>query len=568
MMQRLEMGLSFLNNRFALYALLAFLGFGVLLGHHSLPPMDRDESRFAQASKQMVTSGDFVTVRFQEELRAKKPAGIYWLQSISASVFGLVDIAAYRLPSLLAMLLTVLGTYKFACYLYKPPRALLAASALGASLLVMGEAHLAKTDSVLMLLCLIQQYALMLIYRSWQQDRPQKQWHSYAFWLALGAGIMVKGPISPLLAVTTLITLSIWHRELAWTKLLQWGRGLSVLAVMTLPWAILVSIATDGAFLSIAFNADFVAKVKSVQESHGAPIGTYLILAGVLLWPGALLLPRAVAQMPTLLAHIETRFLLAWIVPFWVVIECIPTKLPHYPLPVFPALAILMVCAVDALVPGSLSGSLRARAKYLLTIAAEYLLIGVGLLLVGVVIWGALQYGGVTGGRAFAFATLGAIAAGLAIWQSILWHLHSGILPLFGMLAAGFVFNVLLMAGLIPSLSQIHISTAIAERIAEADMHPAMTAAAGYHEPSLVFLLGGDVLLLDGREAALFLAEAPGGLAIVEQRQQNSFLSTAKEINLTLQPPQQLSGVNTSKGQDVLIWLYRADKFDEASPSG
>lgn len=560
--------MSFLNNRSALFALLALLGFGVLLGHHSLPPMDRDESRFAQASKQMVTSGDFVTVRFQEELRAKKPAGIYWLQSLSASVLGLDDISAYRLPSLLAMLLTVVGTYKLACYLYKPPRALLAASALGASLLVMAEAHLAKTDSVLMLLCLIQQFALMLIYRSWQLERPHKQAHFYAFWLALGAGIMVKGPIAPLLAITTLVSLSVWHRDISWTKRLNWVRGLLIVAAITVPWAVLVSIATDGAFLAIAFNADFMAKVKSVQESHGAPIGTYLALAGILLWPGAVLLPRAIAQMPTLLAHIETRFLLAWIVPYWVIIEFIPTKLPHYPLPVFPALAIAMVCAVDAVVPGSLSGSLRARAKYVTTIVAEYFLMGIGLLLVAVVIWAALQYGGISGGRAFAFASLGSIAAGLAIWQAVIWHFRKGIMPLFAMLAAGFAFNVIVMAGVVPALSRIHVSAAIADRIAATKMQPAMTAAAGYHEPSLVFLLGGDVLLLDGREAALFLAEAPGGLAIVEQRQQNSFLNTAKEIKLTLMPPQQLSGVNTAKGQDVLIWLYRADRFDEASPSG
>ena len=561
------MGLSFLNRKSALLVLLLVLGLGVLIGHQSLPPMDRDESRFAQASKQMVMSGDYVTIRFQEELRAKKPAGIYWLQSVSASTLGLDDISAYRVPSLLAMLLSVFMTYKLACYLYKPPRALLAATVVGTSLLVMGEAHLAKTDSVLMLLCLLQQFALMLVYRAWQQDRSAQSWHVYGFWLALGAGTMVKGPIAPLLAITTLITLSLWHRDISWIKRLRLGQGLLIVAAMTLPWAILVSIATDGAFLNIAFNADFLAKVKTVQESHGAPFGTYFILLAILLWPGALLLPRAIAQMPALMAHIETRFLLAWIVPYWVVIEFIPTKLPHYPLPVFPALAVMIVCAVDTIVPGSLHGKLRERVKYVITIAAEYLLLAAGLLLAGVVLWAALQYGGITGGRAFAFATIGCVVAGLAIWQGALWQFRQGIMPLFAMLAAGFAFNFVLMAGLVPSLSRIHVSSAIVDQIAIDDMQPAMVAAAGYHEPSLVFLLGSDVLLLDGREAALFLAEAPGGLAIIEQRQQSVFLDTAKEINLMLKPPRQLTGINISKGQEVLIWLYRAEMFDGASPS-
>ncbi|HCD20052.1 MAG TPA: hypothetical protein DEQ79_00540, partial [Alphaproteobacteria bacterium] len=107
----------------------ALLGAAVLIGHQTLPPMDRDESRFAQASKQMLNSGDLVTIRFQDELRAKKPAGIYWLQSASAALFGDEDIAPYRLPSLLAMLLSIYGTYRIARTLYKPQRAVLAAAA-------------------------------------------------------------------------------------------------------------------------------------------------------------------------------------------------------------------------------------------------------------------------------------------------------------------------------------------------------------------------------------------------------------------------------------------------------
>ena len=150
----------------AMLMILAVLAVSVLIGHQTVPPMDRDESRFAQASRQLVESGDLVTIRFQDELRAKKPAGIYWLQSASAALFGTDDIAAYRLPSLLAMLLTVLGTYRVARTLYKPPRAILAAAACGGTLLVFAESHLAKTDSVLMLLCLVQQYGLMRIYQA------------------------------------------------------------------------------------------------------------------------------------------------------------------------------------------------------------------------------------------------------------------------------------------------------------------------------------------------------------------------------------------------------------------
>src|SRR5918995_1126344 len=89
-----------------------------LPGFASLQPMDRDEPRYAQASKQMLETGDFVDIRFQDEARHKKPVGIHWLQSAavaSAEALGLPEartaIAAYRLPSLIGAVAMVLLTY-------------------------------------------------------------------------------------------------------------------------------------------------------------------------------------------------------------------------------------------------------------------------------------------------------------------------------------------------------------------------------------------------------------------------------------------------------------------------
>ena len=57
-------------------ALLAFLP-----GFFQIPPVDRDEARFAQATKQMLETGEYVDIHFQDEVRYKKPVGIYWLQA-------------------------------------------------------------------------------------------------------------------------------------------------------------------------------------------------------------------------------------------------------------------------------------------------------------------------------------------------------------------------------------------------------------------------------------------------------------------------------------------------------
>lgn len=550
---------SLLNKQSALILVLAMLAAAVLIGHQTVPPMDRDESRFAQASKQMLASGDYVTVRFQDELRAKKPAGIYWLQSAAAGLFGADDIAAYRLPSLLAFLAAIWGTYHLASHLYRKPRALLAAAVLGASLLAFAEAHLAKTDTVLMALCLAQQMALMRIYLAVQLGRapPERSW--LWFWVFMGAAIMIKGPIAPLLGLVTIAALCLWDRSYRWLEQLHFARGLLVLAALTLPWAILVTLATDGAFLDIAVRDDFLAKVKAGQESHGAPIGTYMVLLGLLIWPGCILLPRAVAQVPTLLAHAQSRFLIAWIVPFWLLIELIPTKLPHYPLPVFPALAVLLVCAVEVPLPGDpKSGKLRYKFQRYLALAGEYAMLAIAGVLAAVVLWAAITHGGQTGGRAFSFAMISLALLAVVLWQGILWHRGGGIRPVAITLLVGVLFNFSLISGLLPSLSRLHVSTAIDQAITSLKLNPPAIAAAGFHEPSLVFLRGSDVLLLNGPEAALFLAEAPGGLAIVENRQREAFLAMAGQLGEELLPPYQISGFNVSKGNDVLIFLYRS----------
>lgn len=560
--------MSVLRHKTVLLMIAALLGAAVLIGHQTLPPMDRDESRFAQASKQMLNSGDLVTIRFQDELRAKKPAGIYWLQSASAALFGDEDIAPYRLPSLLAMLLSIYGTYRIARTLYKPQRAVLAAAACGGALLVFAEAHLAKTDSMLMLCCLLQQFALMRIYQGWQNGRRLPYWSYMGVWLPMAAGILIKGPVAPLLALTTIAALSAWHREIRWLRLIRPLRGFVIVAALTLPWGILVTLATDGAFLDLAIRGDFVAKVQSGQESHGAPLGTYLLLLPLLLWPASLLLPRAVSQASLLLTHVESRFLIAWIVPFWLVIELVPTKLPHYPLPVVPALAVLLVCAVDAPLAGKLNGKFSDLLRRYAGIGLEWAMLAAGPVLGMAMIWVALTYGGVTGGRAFAFAMMACAAIAGALLFGILWHRQGGIRHVAAVIACGAIFHFIVIAGLFPALSRIHLASAIDAQLHTMKTPPAAIAAAGIHEPSLVFTLGRDLLLVDGQEAALFLAEAPNGLAIIEQTQNAAFVTMADALQLDVLMIHQLEGFNMSKGSDVRIFLYRAVPFDPNAPKG
>ena len=85
------------------YILLFFLTFFTALpGVFTMPALDRDESRFAQASKQMLETGDYIMIRYQDGMRNKKPAGIHWLQAGSTALFSSPEakqIWSYRIPS-------------------------------------------------------------------------------------------------------------------------------------------------------------------------------------------------------------------------------------------------------------------------------------------------------------------------------------------------------------------------------------------------------------------------------------------------------------------------------------
>src|SRR5712691_6232217 len=155
----------------------AFLSF--LPGFFSIPPIDRDEARFAQATKQMVEAGDYVDIRFQDEVRYKKPVGIYWLQAgavKAASALGfqraLTTIWLYRIPSLVGAIGAVLLTY-WAALAFVTPRAAFLAGLMLASCVLLGfERLLAKTDAMLLMTVVAAMGAMARAYLSEQRAQP------------------------------------------------------------------------------------------------------------------------------------------------------------------------------------------------------------------------------------------------------------------------------------------------------------------------------------------------------------------------------------------------------------
>src|SRR3954454_22661075 len=275
-----------------------------LPGFFNIPPVDRDETRFAQATKQMVETGDYVDIRFQDDVRYKKPVGIYWLQSAAvqtATKIGMqraqVRIWIYRIPSLIGAIGVVLMTYWTALGFVTRRGAVLAGLIMCSSVLLAAEARLAKTDAVLLLTVVAAMGAMARVYLSWQrgEDPAHPPWSSpIIFWTALAGGILIKGPLILLFVALTIGALAILDRTAAWVWRLRPVWGLTWLLVLVLPWFVAIFWRAGDTFFVDSLGGDMLSKLAA-QESHGAPAGTYLLLFWVTFWPGA---PLAVAPGP------------------------------------------------------------------------------------------------------------------------------------------------------------------------------------------------------------------------------------------------------------------------------
>ena len=108
-----------------------------------------------------------------------------------------------------------------------------------------------------------------------------------------------------------------------------------------MPWLVAIGVVSHGAFFEKAVGHNLLGKVGAGEQAHGQPPGYYLALFTATFWPGSL---AAAAAAPFVWRERRTpqvRFLIAWIVPTWLLFELIATKLPHYVLPIYPAIACL-----------------------------------------------------------------------------------------------------------------------------------------------------------------------------------------------------------------------------------
>ncbi|MBV9428384.1 MAG: glycosyltransferase family 39 protein [Bradyrhizobiaceae bacterium] len=533
--------------------LLAMSLISFLPGFFNIAPIDRDEARFAQATKQMIESGDYVDIRFQDEVRYKKPVGIYWLQAGAVRVGEALGVPQahttiwlYRIPSLLGALAAVLLTYWTALAFVSRRTACLAALMLAASIMLGVEARLAKTDAVLLATVIAAMGAMSRAYIG-RDARAAPGWLMPAvFWSAIAAGVLVKGPLIVMVVALAAVTLAIADRSAAWLVRLRPLFGVAWCLLLVLPWFVAIVSRAGDAFLVNSVGGDLMSKLSGGSEGHGAPPLTYLVLFWLTFWPAA---PLAALAAPAVWRHRREpamRFLLAWLVPAWIVFELVPTKLPHYVLPLYPAVAILIAWAIER-------EALSAK-RWIARITVHWPIFAAVLPILAIVAVIALRRQ--LGLLAWPFA------AGAMIFGFFAWRLFDEDGPARSLLRAAVasqLVSIAVFGAIMPLLHPFFPATALAEAVVPRCDHPRY-AAAGYHEPSVAFLFGTATVLTDGSGAADFLNEGACRFALVEGHQERSFARRAEAIGLRYAPGPRVDGFNYNNGgRAITIAVYRSE---------
>lgn len=553
-----------------------------LPGLFAIPPIDRDEARFAQASRQMLESvtlaeedldprlhaGGLVVPMVQDRVRLNKPPLIYWLQLASAAAFTggrpLDDaVWMYRVPGVLCAIASVLLTWRLGIRLFDPRAAWLGAALLAVCPLVVVDAHQARADQLLLTTVLATQYCLWRLMRASLRGRALA-W-ACAVWACIAVGILAKGPITPMLAALTAVSMSLATGRWKWMLGSRLAVGLPIVLLLVGPWVfgVVQHVGWDR-YVEIV-REETVGRSLEAKEGHWGPPGYHTVLLAVLFWPGSLLTAAAIRRgftrgLPRNGPRIWNRrasragelFCLSWIIPAWIVFEAIGTKLPHYPMPMYPAIALLSARAILGLSAAArTSGTWRPRIGAGLWVWATISAV----VCIAVPLAGAYAGAIVAGSRSLAVVGVMIALAGAALLVLGLASRSAAVAQGWS-IAAAVVFTAGMLQWMLPDMKPPWVTSEImrvldrnAIRLPEVNL-----ASIGFHEDSLVFATRGRLLKFDdparGRQ---FLGAGDQAVLIIPHAMAGEFpgvtvLGTASGFNYATGKSVRLDIVQRSHG--------------------
>jgi len=502
------------NPRGALLFMLLFSVYLTLTTASSL--WDRDEPRFSRATVEMIESGNTLFPTFNGQLRPDKPILIYWLMSVPVRLLGPSELSC-RMVAPFATLVAALLTFWMTRRLAGRKTAMVAAIILMLSPLMVVSGTAATTDALL-LACITGAISSFLL--SWLNGF--RVWHIALMILALAGAMLTKGPVGLAVPALVMVAVLVFIRGGAIRPLpyLGWLLFAFVSAtVLFLAWGIPANAATNGEFLRLGIGKHVVNRSLNAMESHGGKsFAFYFYYLPVLIltfFPWILYLPRlftaANEQFPrTLPLSPHRRLLLCWIMPVLILMSAVATKLPHYILPAWPALAAATAIAIQRACRDRITGNQTLSARIGLTL---FLLVGIALGLGLVVAPWCLPVFGVrvpATGTGLLFLAMIALS-----WHHYRRARHEWAV---GILMTGMTI-ILLSAGLflLPALERYKLSPMVAALIEDQAAKDTPVTTCGYGEPSLNFYLGRRLAPIEEPDLPAWAAAPGKGILVVTQ---------------------------------------------------
>jgi 4-amino-4-deoxy-L-arabinose transferase-like glycosyltransferase/membrane-associated phospholipid phosphatase len=514
----------------------------------------RDETRFSEATLEMVHSGNYLVPTFNGELRPDKPILIYWLMSLPVRIFGPTELACRFFAPLAASLVCLL-TYRLSFNLFGPGTGLLALVILATTPLLLIQGTAATVDAVLLATIV----AAFFIFEKALRRGP-KMVNALGLGLVLGAALLTKGPVGLGIPVLSLLAILTFGRRLSgvWIKYLL----ISVLLAIGifLAWGIPANEATGGEFLRRGIGYHLLDRMSQPLDKHGGNfflfLPYYIPVVIVAFFPWVLYLPAGLSAVSggRVGGKYARLFLLSWMIPTFLLMSFVSTKLPHYVLPIWPALSLGVAATIKAaeekkLAPQDLGWLFRGRWLFGVTG-----LLGGILLMVGpwfVPLFGLKLPGFEPGGSSLIWyiAGLGCTLLAMTI-LSLREHAAGRYRSTVGILTAGVVGILIIISVLaLPTLERFKVAKPLAEAIRSKTSANVPAAVYDYNEASLIFYIGRQRLksLETDKEVIVWAKESQPGVLVISQSALSRIETRAGLLGL--ERVGAASGFNYAKGR-------------------
>ena len=340
--------------RILILAVLAFCLYFFKLGSFSL--YDAAETTYGEFVKNIINSGDWLTLHYNGAVIFDKPPLYYWLVALIAKLIGLNE-WAMRLPAALSGVLTVVVTYLLGKKFYNERTGLLAGLIAMTAFLFLVLSRIAELDMVLTLFMTLGIYLFYLGYTG-----KRKRYYILSY-VPLALATLIKGLLGIALPAFAVFLFLFFKKELGKVKEIQLPAGILIILLIGFPWYLIEYSIHGKVFLDFALGFLFLSRFQGAVSGHSGPWYYYFLVLIIGFAPWSHFLPVSLWRTWRKLTTNNTSasgglqlttsdpelLTFCFIIPAFIVFSIAKTKIPNYVLPLYPFLAIMVAKLWDEL---------------------------------------------------------------------------------------------------------------------------------------------------------------------------------------------------------------------------